>query len=70
MDLVTILAADIGAKALLLLYVWLASAIAASEVAKRKGYPEKWGLGSGMLLPVLAPVIWLLVPKRTFRAPT
>ncbi len=47
MDLVTILAADIGAKALLLLYLWLASAIAASELAKRKNYPEKLGLGTG-----------------------
>jgi hypothetical protein len=65
MDLVTILAADIGAKALLLLYIWLGSAIAASELAKRKNYPEKWGLGTGMLLPVVAPVLWLLVPKRT-----
>lgn len=64
MDLVTILAADIGAKALLLLYLWLASAIAASELAKRKNYPEKLGLGTGMLLPVVAPLAWLVVPRR------
>lgn len=65
MDLVTIFAADIGAKALLLLYIWLLSAIAASELAKRKNYPEKWGLGTGMLVPVVAPLVWLAVPKRT-----
>ena len=38
-----ILAADLGAKALWLLYLWLASAIAASELSKRKGYGEKVG---------------------------
>ncbi|HYF27505.1 MAG TPA: hypothetical protein VD931_17320 [Baekduia sp.] len=64
MDLITILAADIGAKSLLLLYLWLGSAIAASEIAKRKGYAEKTGLGTGMVLPVIAPIVWLLVPKK------
>ena len=63
-DSVLILAADIGAKALLLLYLWLGSAIAASELSKRKGYGEKWGLGTGLLLSVVGVVIWLLVPAR------
>ena len=26
--------------------IWLASAIVASELSKRKGYGEKWGLGT------------------------
>jgi hypothetical protein len=56
--------AEIGAKALLLLYVWLASAIAASELSKAKGYGEKWGLGTGLLLSVVGPIIWLFVPAR------
>jgi hypothetical protein len=61
---VLILAADIGAKALWLLYLWLGSAIASSELSNRKGYGEKWGLGTGLLLSVVAVVIWLLVPAR------
>ncbi|WP_205697786.1 hypothetical protein [Conexibacter sp. SYSU D00693] len=64
MDIGFLLAADIGAKALLFLYLWLASAIATSEIAKRKGYPEKWGLGTGMVLPVVAVLAWLVVPRR------
>ena len=44
---VLIIAADIGAKAFYLLMIWLASAIGASELSKRKGYGEKWGLGTG-----------------------
>jgi hypothetical protein len=60
---VLILAA-IGAKAFWLLYLWLASAIAASELSKRKGYGEKWGLGTGLLLSVIGAIIWLLVPAR------
>jgi hypothetical protein len=61
---VLILAADIGATALWLLYAWLASAIVASELSKRKGYGEKWGLGTGLLLTVLGVLIWLVVPAR------
>ena len=59
-----ILAADLGAKALWLLYLWLASAIAASELSKRKGYGEKWGLGTGLLLSFVGLIIWILVPAR------
>ena len=47
---VLIIAADVGAKAFYLLMIWLASAIGASELSKRKGYGEKWGLGTGLLL--------------------
>lgn len=54
----------LGAKALYLLFAWLASAIAASYLSGRKGYGEKPGLASGLLLTVLGPVIWLLVPAR------
>ncbi|HSD79904.1 MAG TPA: hypothetical protein VLB47_04555 [Solirubrobacteraceae bacterium] len=63
-DAVLILAADIGAKALWLLYLWLASAIVSSELSKRKGYGEKWGLGTGLLLSVVGVVIWLIVPAK------
>lgn len=54
----------IGAKALYGLLVWLASAIVASTVSNRKGYGEKVGLASGLLLPVIGPVAWLLWPAK------
>ena len=59
-----IVAAAVGAKAFYLLMVWLASAIGASELSKRKGYGEKWGLGTGLLLSVVGLVIWIAVPAR------
>jgi fucose permease len=59
----TLLAA-IGAKALYLLIVWLASAIAASYLSERKGYGERPGLASGLLLSIVGAIIWLLWPAR------
>ena len=56
--------ATIGALALWLTYIWLASAIIASYLSNRKGYGEKRGLATGMLLSAAAIVIWLLVPAR------
>ena len=61
---VLIIAADVGAKAFYLLMIWLASAIAASELSKRKGYGEKWGLGTGLLTSFLGVIVWLIVPAR------
>jgi hypothetical protein len=59
----TLLAA-MGAKALWLLYLWLASAIVASYLSDRKGYGSKLGLAFGLLLSAVGAVIWLLVPAR------
>ena len=59
----TIVAA-IGAKSLLFLYLWLASAIAASYISERKGFGEKPGLVTGLVISVLAPLVWLIVPAR------
>ena len=58
------LLAVIGAKALWLTYLWLAAAIAASYLSARKGYGEKLGLAFGLLLSVIAVVIWLLWPAK------
>jgi hypothetical protein len=55
---------DIGAIALLLLYVWLLSAIGASLLSSAKGYGEKPGLGTGLLLSVVGLIVWLLFPSR------
>ncbi|MDX6697461.1 MAG: hypothetical protein QOE65_858 [Solirubrobacteraceae bacterium] len=54
----------IGAKALYLLWAWLASAVAASWLSNRKGYGEKAGLATGLLLSVVGALIWLLWPPR------
>lgn len=59
----TLLAA-MGSKALWLLYLWLASAIAASYLSERKGYGSKVGLAFGLLLSLIGALIWLIVPAR------
>ena len=56
--------AAVGAKAFYLLILWLASSIGAAELSKRKGYGEKWGLGTGLLLSVIGLIIWIAVPAR------
>ena len=54
----------IGATALWLMYAWLAAAIIASYLSGRKGYSERAGLASGLLLHLIGVVIWLAVPAR------
>ena len=54
----------IGAKALYLMFAWLASAIAASYLSGRKGYGEKIGLASGLILTVVGVIVWLIVPPK------
>jgi hypothetical protein len=54
----------IGAKALYLLFIWLASAAAASWLSERKGYGEKVGLTFGLLLSAVGLLIVLLLPAR------
>jgi len=55
----------IGANALWLLYAWLISAIVSSYLSNRKGYGEKAGLVTGLILSVVAILIWLLIPARS-----
>jgi hypothetical protein len=56
--------AIIGSKALLLLYVWLGSAILCSSIAGRKGFGERPGLATGMLLSAIGVIVWLAVPAK------
>jgi hypothetical protein len=56
--------AMLGAKALYLLYLWLASSIAAAYLSERKGYGEKAGLACGLLLSAVGVVVWLAWPAR------
>jgi hypothetical protein len=60
---VTVLAV-LGVEALYLTYAWLLSAIVASYLSNRKGYGEKVGLASGLLLNVVGVVIWLAWPAK------
>ena len=59
----TVIAA-IGAKALYLLFIWLASAAAASWLSDRKGYGERVGLTFGLILSAVGLLIVLLLPGR------
>jgi fucose permease len=60
----TVVIAAIGAKALYLLYAWLASAIIASYLSERKGYGSKVGLAAGLLLSVVGAILFLIWPAR------
>jgi hypothetical protein len=60
----SLIVAALGVKAFWLLYIWLASAWAASWLSNRKGYGEKWGLGTGLLLSAIGVLIWLVVPAK------
>jgi len=61
---VTFVFALLGAKALWLMYIWLASTIGASWLSGRKGYGERAGLATGLLLSLLGFIAWLFVPAR------
>jgi hypothetical protein len=56
--------AVIGAKAIYFLYAWLIGCMLASTAARLKGYPEKAGLATGMLLSILGGAIWMFFPWR------
>ena len=58
------LAAEIGAQALYLLFVWLAAAIVGTYLSERKGYGPKAGLASGLLLTFVGAIIWFFIPAR------
>ena len=54
----------IGVEALYLTFLWLGSAIAAAYLSQRKGYAERPGLASGLLLSVIGVLVWLVWPPR------
>jgi hypothetical protein len=54
----------LGVKALYLLYIWMASGIVASYLSARKGYGERVGLATGLVLSALGVLVWLLWPAR------
>jgi hypothetical protein len=61
-----VLAADnVGALALYLLLIWLGSAIVGAYISERKGYGDKPGLASGLLLSIIGALAWLVVPAKS-----
>ncbi len=60
----TMVIALLGTKALWLLYAWLVSAIVSQWLSSRKGYGERAGLVTGLLISAPAILIWLLIPAR------
>jgi hypothetical protein len=56
--------ATIGAKALYLLLIWLASAAAAAWMSERKGYGERLGLTLGLCLTAIGFLMVLVLPAR------
>lgn len=57
--------AVIGEAALYLLYGWLLACIVASWLSGKKGYGERLGLACGLLLSVVAVLIWLVIPAKS-----
>jgi hypothetical protein len=53
-----------GANALWLLYLWLASCIIAGYLSNRKGYGDKAGLATGLCLSAIAIIVWLVWPAK------
>jgi hypothetical protein len=53
-----------GVKALYYLFAWLAAAIICSWLSDRKGFGERPGLATGLLLSIVGIPIWLLWPAR------
>jgi tellurite resistance protein TehA-like permease len=56
--------AVIGPEALWLTFVWLASAIVASQFSLQKGYGEKTGLVTGVIGTLLGAFVWAVWPAR------
>jgi len=59
-----IAAGTLGSKVLYLVYAWLGSCIVCSYISARKGYSEKAGLATGLVLSVVGLLVWLVWPAR------
>jgi hypothetical protein len=56
--------AVIGTAALWLVFVWLGSAIVASLLSDAKGFGDKWGLVTGVMLSIVGAFVWAVWPAR------
>ncbi|MBJ7328635.1 MAG: hypothetical protein JHC95_01990 [Solirubrobacteraceae bacterium] len=59
-----VLADAIGVTALYLLFGWLICSAICGWIAARKGFQEKYGIATGLILVPLGVIIWLLWPAR------
>ena len=53
-----------GVKALYLLYIWLISGVLCQYLSNRKGYGDKPGLATGLLLSAIGIIVWLVWPAK------
>lgn len=53
-----------GPKYLYFLLAWLLGAAMGGYLSERKGYGDKAGLVSGLVLSLIGGVIWLFIPAR------
>ncbi len=53
-----------GAWNLFWMYLWLVSTIAASYLSDRKGYGDRPGLATGLILSIVGTIVWLVVPPK------
>ena len=53
-----------GAAALWFFYLWLVSALIATYLSERKGYGDRPGLASGLVLSAIGALIWLFIPAK------
>jgi hypothetical protein len=53
-----------GAWNLFWMYPWLIATILASYLSDRKGYGDRPGLATGLILSILGTIIWLFVPAK------
>jgi hypothetical protein len=60
----TFVLATLGVKALYLTYAWLISCVISSWLSARKGYGERPGLITSLLLSAVGILIWLAWPAR------
>jgi hypothetical protein len=60
----TVVFAIFGVKALWLLYLWLIAGILCSYLSARKGFGERPGLATGLLLSAIGIVVWLVIPAK------
>lgn len=60
----TAVLATLGVKALYLTYVWLLSSVGASWLSDRKGFGERPGLITGLLLSAAGLLVWLVWPAK------
>lgn len=53
-----------GALVLFWMYLWLVATIIASYLSDRKGYGDRPGLATGLILSIIGTIIWLIIPAK------